>query len=134
MMNGFIGFLFIFGDTGENYSVEKNMKFSFFGGGSRLILGIASALIGLLKFFVPYESNVFILGDLLPALAGITGGFILIFGFYREHSVSDGDMFLSKENVIDRIGDTFLHYRKFFGFALAAVALLHFFFPGALFL
>ena len=129
MMNGFIGFLFIFGDTEENYSVEKNTKFSFFGGGSRLILGIASALIGLLKFFVPYESKVIILGDLLPALAGITGGFILLFGFYREHSAG-----INKESGMDRFGDNLLHYRKFFGFALAAVALLHFFFPGALIL
>ena len=132
VLNGITGFLFIFGDTGENVSVEKSMKFSLFSGGFRLILGILTALVGFLKIFLPYKdpssgSGIPILGDFLPALAGIAAGLMLLFGFYREHSAK-----FENENDLDRIGNAFLRYKKVAGFALIAVALLHFLFPSAL--
>ena len=134
LLNGIIGFLFIFEDTGENDSIEKSMKFSFFSGGFRLILGILTALTGLLKLFLPVKGDtaftgIPILGDFIPALAGIAGGFVLLFGFYKEHTAGSG-----KENDLDRIGDAFLRYKKVSGFVIAAIALLHFLFPKALFL
>ena len=134
LLNGITGFMFIFGDTGENDSIEKSMKFSFSSGGFRLILGILTALTGLVKLFLPVKgesaiTGIPILGDLIPALAGIAGGFILLFGFYRENSAR-----FDKENNLDRIGDSFLRYKKVAGFVLAGIALLHFLFPSALFL
>ena len=134
VLNGIIGFLFIFGDTGENDTIEKSVKFSFTSGGFRLILGILTTLTGLLKLFLPMKgetafAGIPILGDLIPALAGIAGGFILLFGFYRENSTR-----FDKDNDLDRIGDSFLRYKKVLGFVLAAVAVLHFLFPKALFL
>ena len=134
MLNGITGFWFIFGEVGGSDSVEKSMKFSFFGSGFRLILGILAAVIGILKLFLPYKdvtsgSGIPILGDFIPALAGIVGGFILLFGFYREHNTG-----YDKENDLDRIGDAFLRYKKIAGFVLVAVAVLHFLFPSALFL
>jgi hypothetical protein len=128
VLNGVTGFLFIFGDFGENDSVEKSMKFSFFGSGFRLILGILTAFTGIMKLFLPMH-GIPILGDLLPALAGIAGSFILLFGFYREHKAGD-----DRENNLDRIGDAFIRYRKVVGFTLAAIGVLHFIFPEALFL
>jgi hypothetical protein len=134
VLNGITGFWFVFGDVGENDSVEKSMKFTFFGSGFRLILGILTALIGILKLFLPVKgasavSGFPVLGDFLPALAGIAGGFILLFGFYREHKTG-----YDRENDLDRIGDAFIRYRKITGFTLVAIGLLHFLFPGALFL
>jgi len=136
LLNGFAGFLFIFGETGENDSYEKSMKFSFFSGGFRLILGITLALTGFLKFLLPFRgresssiTGIPVLGDLIPAVAGLAGGFILLFGFYREHSAG-----IDKNSDLDRIGDAFLGIRKIAGFILVTVALLHFFFPTALFL
>jgi hypothetical protein len=131
---GITGFWFIFGDIGESDSVEKSMKFSFFGSGFRLILGILATLTGILKLLLPVKgassvSGIPILGDLLPAFGGIAAGFILLFGFYREHKAG-----YDKENDLDRIGDVFLRYRKITGFTLVAIGLLHFLFPGALFL
>jgi hypothetical protein len=128
LLNGVTAFLFIFGDFGESDSVEKSMKFSLFGSGFRLILGILTAFTGIMKLFLPMEGMP-ILGDLIPALAGIGGSFMLLFGFYREHKVGD-----DRENDLDRIGDAFIRYRKVAGFALAAIAVLHFIFPKALFL
>ena len=128
LLNGLTGFMLIIGNIEESGTIEKSMKFSFTGGGFRLIIGIAAAVTGLLKLFSPYM-GVFFLGDLLPALAGIAAGFILIFGFYREHS-NRPDV----EGKLDKIGDIFLRYKKAAGFVLLAIALLHFLFPEPVFL
>jgi len=128
VLNGMAGFLFIIGENENSDSIEKSAKFSIAGGGFRLILGISAALIGLLKLFVPYM-GIPILGDLLPAIAGIAAGFTMIFGFYREHSAK-----IESEGRLDRLGDIFLQYKKAAGFALLAIALLHFLFPRAIFL
>jgi hypothetical protein len=134
VLNGITGFWFIFGDFGESDSVEKSMKFSFFGSGFRLVFGILAALTGILKLLLPVKGEsaaggIPILGDFFPAVAGIAAGFVLLFGFYREHK-TDYD----KEGNLDRIGDVFIRYRKITGFTLIAIALLHFLFYGALFL
>ena len=133
MVNSFIGFLLIFTHTGDTYSTDKNMKFSFFSGGFRLLFGIAAAITGVLKLFIPVENrngtSIYILGDLLPALAGIAAGFILIFNFYRENSSK-----ANTEGQLDRIGDQFLSHKKIIGFSLLAISVLHFFFPTGLFL
>jgi hypothetical protein len=128
LLNGLTGFMLIMGNVEENSTIEKSMKFFLTGSGFRLILGIATVVTGLLKLFSPYM-GVFFLGDLFPALAGIVSGFILIFGFYREHSaIIDG------EGKLDKMGDVFLRCRKVAGFVLLAIALLHFLFPKAIFL
>ena len=133
VLNGIIGFLFVFGDAEEKDSIEKSMKFSFLSGGFHLILGILTALTGFLKFLLPIKNSsgntIYVFGDFIPAVAGIAAGFILLFGFYREHSAN-----IDSENDLDRIGKTFLHNKKIIGFILIAVALLHFLFPTALLL
>jgi hypothetical protein len=133
VFNGFAGFLFIFGDFGGSILAEGDKKFSFKGDGFRLVIGILAAATGLLKLFVPFadpeRATIYILGDLLPALAGFAAGFILIFGFYRERSAQ-----IDTEEKINSLGDTFLQYKKAAGIVILLIALLHFFFPGALFL
>ena len=133
VVNVLIGFLLIFSHTGDNYSTEKKLKFSLASGGFRLLLGIAAAITGVLKLFIPVENrngtSIYILGDLLPALAGIAAGFVLIFDFYRENS-SKADL----DGQLDRIGEQFLNHKKIIGFGLIAVSVLHFFFPAGLFL
>ena len=106
------------------------MKFSPANSTFRLVLGFLTGATGILKLLSPSERPL-ILGDLIPALAGIAAAFILIFGFYREHASSGG---LENEGRLDRIGDTFLRYKKIAGVGLLAVALLHFLFPAVLFL
>jgi len=128
VFNGLAGFLFIFGDLGKNDSGENSGKFSFISDGFCLIIGICAAITGILKLLSPMMGMP-ILGDLLPALAGIVAGFMLIFGFYRERSSN-----VDSGEKINRFGETILHYKKAAGITLIASALLHFFFPAALFL
>ena len=105
------------------------MRFSLRSNTFRLILGIVCAVVGVLKLLSPSMDGMPFFGDLIPALAGITAGFVLIFGYYREQSsVSAG------EGKLDQIGDAFLKYKKGVGFILLAAAALHFLFPQALLL
>ena len=128
VFNGLIGYLLVFGTNSEDGSIEKSIKISLSPDGFRLALGILAAISGILKLFSPIN-NFYILGDLLPAIAGIAAGFILIFGFYRDNSTK-----LEHDGQIDIIGDAFLRYKKIAGIALMVIAALHFLFPTALFL
>jgi hypothetical protein len=131
LFNGVTGCLFIMGDNRTDDTIESSLRFSPGSGMFRFILGIVTAITGVLKLLSPSMGNIPILGDMVPALAGIAGGFILFFGFYREHASSPA---IEPEGKLDRIGETFLRYKKAAGFVLLASALLHFLFPQALFL
>jgi hypothetical protein len=122
--------MFILDDTGESDSIEGSLKFSSRSGVFRLVLGILCTLTGVLKLLSPSQ-DLPILGDLVPALAGFLAGFVLIFGYYREHASIGASV---PEGKLDRIGDAFLKYKKGLGFILLASAALHFLFPQALFL
>jgi hypothetical protein len=129
LCNSVAAYIFIAGDTEEQGSIENSLRFSLRGNTFRLILGIVCAVTGVLKLLSPSMEGIPFFGDLIPALAGFTAGFVLIFGYYREQSsVSAG------EGKLDRIGDAFLKYKKGVGFILLAVAALHFLFPQALLL
>jgi len=134
IFNGLIGFLLVLGDTEEGAVQEKGIKFFFTSWGFRLVLGIITVITGILKFLLPMPNSertaIPILGDFLPALAGIVAGFILIFSFYRENSSKSE----TAEGKLDRIGDTLLQYRKAVGISLLVISVLHFLFPYALFL
>jgi hypothetical protein len=130
LCNSVTGYILILGDGEEPESIETSMKWSLRNATFRLVLGILSAVIGILKLLSPSMDSIPILGDLIPALAGIVSGFILIFGYYREHSSAA----FEGEGKLDRLGDAFLKYKKGVGFIMLASAVLHFLFPQALLL
>jgi hypothetical protein len=130
VLNGVIGFILVFGDAIEGGSTANGFKLFLSSWGFRLVLGILAAITGFLKFLSPIMNKTPVLGDMLPALAGIAAGFTLIFGFYRENSTRNDDT----DGKLDRIGDAFLHYKKAVGISLLVIAALHFLFPTALFL
>jgi len=134
LFNGIVGFLFIFGDSKENSVTEEVNRFSLVNDGFRLILGILAAVTGFLKLLAPMKT--LILGDLIPALAGLIGGFILIYDFYQNRSSKDNDTndASSYRGVFDSFGDILSHHKKTAGIVLLVVAVLHFLFPRALFL
>ncbi|MDR0583836.1 MAG: hypothetical protein LBG57_05730 [Treponema sp.] len=131
LCNSLTAYILILDNTGEAESIEGSLKFSFRSGVFRLVLGILCALTGVLKLLSPSQDSVPVLGDLVPALAGLLAGFTLIFSYYRDHASIGA---FSSEGKFDRIGDAFLKYKKGLGFILLASAALHFLFPGALFL
>ena len=128
LCNGLAGFI-LFREK-EDGTVEEGVRFSMNNPTFHLVLGILSAVTGVLKLLSPIENKFPLLGDLLPAAAGVTAGLILIFGIYRQ----DVTGAVQTAGSLDRIGLSLLHFRKAIGLALISVAILHFLFPLALFL
>ena len=87
----------------------------------RIVLGVITAVTGVIKLFVVVNSKAVFFGDFLPAVAGMTGGLAL---FIEEDN----------ENIAPWLRKVFVTNKLIVGIACLAVALLHFVFPGALFL
>jgi uncharacterized membrane protein HdeD (DUF308 family) len=130
LCNGLGGYILFTAD--EDQAVEKHSLLSLKNPVFHLILGILSIIIGVLKLLWPFESSFYILGDFVPAAAGIINGFLLIFGIYRkETSLSSIE---ETKGTMEHLGENLLVFRKSLGLALLVVALVHFLFPKALFL
>lgn len=93
----------------------------------RLVLGILMVLTGLMKLLSPIQYDVPVVGDLVPALAGLAGGFSILLEWYRNKSTVGVNL----PGVIDKI---FVEGRKYLGIFCIAAGVLHFIFPRVLFL
>jgi hypothetical protein len=106
-------------DTGFHLSLQNET--------SRLILGVLTIVVGLLKILSSVPGDLPVIGDLIPALAGFLAGFALVFEYYRGRST------LEPEHT-DKIEHLLMHNKKWIGFIALAAAGLHFLFPSVLFL
>ncbi len=112
-------------------SEHLGAKISLFGlidklfknAGFRLVLAFLVVVIGLVKLIWPYQ-GIPVLGDLLPAAAGLGGGFTLLYDFMRGKS----DVTSETMTKMDKI---FLNNKFIIGIGLFVVAVLHFFFNWA---
>jgi hypothetical protein len=127
LCNALSGYVLFTGN--ENETPEKPLSFAD-NPTFNLVLGILSAVTGVLKLLSPTVDKIPILGDLVPAITGIAAGLVLIFGIYRQNTSSVS----TSTNSLDSLAGTLLSFRKPLGLGLLAVALLHFLFPQALFL
>ena len=87
----------------------------------RIVLGAVCAVTGIIKLFVVVHTSAVIVGDLLPAVAGMIAGVLLI--------IQD-----NQEKLPEWFNRIFMTNKLIVGFACLGIALLHFVFPGALFL
>jgi hypothetical protein len=124
LLNALSGYLFAFsGDETE----KTGLSFHLSNETVRLVIGILSLLTGLLKILSPVGGNVPVVGDLVPALANLAGGFILVFEFYRNRSTVDS-------MAAERIGEIIEKNRRLTGFVCMSAAVLHLIFFSVLFL
>jgi len=87
----------------------------------RIVLGAVCAVTGVIKLFVVVHTNAVIVGDLLPAVAGMIAGLCLV--------IQD-----NQEKLPEWFNRIFMTNKLIVGFVCLGIALLHFVFPGALFL
>ena len=121
-LNLLAGYLLFFWD--ENGSSESKNNFSLQGDTFILVVGILSALTGLVKLFSPIGRAIPIIGDLIPAAVGLICGFVLLFGYYqRRTSIEDSEHTKKIEGLL--AGN-----KKIIGAAAFVAAVLHFLFPG----
>ena len=126
VLNALAGYLLITAD--EDGVLEFKSGFSLKDETFRLIVGILSILIGLLKILSVVKGDMPVIGDLLPALTGFLSGFILIVEYYRSRSSLD---ISEQSEKIDRL---LLKNKKIIGVAALIAAALHFLFPTVLLL
>jgi hypothetical protein len=124
-LNALAGYALAGGDEQGELGIKGG--FSLSDETVRLVLGILCMATGLLKLLSPAEGGLPILGDFIPALAGILSGFILVLEYYRSHAtVESGEA--------DRVYAGFSRNKKLLGFIAIISAVLHFLFPGVLLL
>ena len=128
-LNALAGYLLFFGDDAvPEFKNGFSLNDEFF----RFIVGILSALTGLLKLLSPIEGDVPVVGDLIPAIVGLLCGFILVFEYYRHRSTIEDSNESSGQT--ERIRIILLGNRKIIGLAALITAALHFIFPKLLLL
>ena len=88
-------------------------------------IGIAAFVVGFLKLLIPVDTVV--VGDLLPALAGLAMGAGLILGILKERGTVAAE-------TVDNLERTVMTYRVPLGIAGLVIGALHFLLPRALFL
>jgi hypothetical protein len=127
LLNGLSGYILSVGGDEPEATIENSIRLSLKNNVFRLVLGILTAVTGLLKLLSPIEGDIPVIGDLIPALLGLAAGFILFFGYYREQSTVESEKINHLDEQIGR-------YKKWLGFILLASSVLHFLFPQALLL
>jgi hypothetical protein len=135
LLNALAGFFLVSGFMNDTGKGESSPEYSsphipaFLKNESlRLVLGVLCMVIGLLKILSSTRGDIPVIGDLFPALAGLTAGFVLVFDFYRNRSV------LEEDQPANNFSRFLLKHRKAVGFAAIASAALHFLFPSVLLL
>ncbi|MCL2472845.1 MAG: hypothetical protein FWF26_04120 [Treponema sp.] len=126
VLNALAGYLLFTGD--DNNVLELKEGFSMKDETFKLVVGILTAVTGLLKLLSPVEGDIPVIGDIVPAVVGLLAGFLLIFGYYQNRSSIELSEHAEK---IDRVlGKN----KKIIGVIALIVAALHFLFPKVLLL
>ena len=129
LMNAAAGLILVFAESDPRDAAETGAAgLSFFETKNlRLIAGILTALTGIMKLLSAVQGDIPVLGDLLPALAGIVGGACLLYEYYKASS----SMSVSLPDILEKI---FVAGRKYVGIFCIVAAAVHFIFPRVLFL
>jgi hypothetical protein len=125
LFNAISGYVLAF--RKEGIQGENAFSFSFDNEVFRLALGAASIFTGLFKILSPVAGNIPVIGDLVPALANLAGGCILIFEYYRNRTTL-------RSEAVEQLGDVVDKNRKIVGFVSIGAAVLHFVFYSVPFL
>ncbi|HKL85000.1 MAG TPA: hypothetical protein VJ861_01550 [Treponemataceae bacterium] len=128
LLNLVTGLMLLFSDR-EDLEVLTDAKISSIARDEtfRLVLGILTSITGFFKLLTAVRGDVPVIGDLLPALAGLSGGFILLYEFYRLRSTLD-------ESTLPKVVYVIVSSKKYVGIACIVVSCLHFLFPTVLFI
>ena len=112
----------------ERFKAFLPFKELFSKNNVKTTIGIAAFVVGFLKLLIRSNpTDVPVVGDLLPALAGLAMGAGLILGIIKERSKVPAE-------TVDNLEKTVMTYRVPLGIAGLVISALHFLVPGALFL
>ncbi len=127
LLNTVTGLVLLFVDTENPDESEKALPSTLRDETFRLVLGVLACVTGFFKLLTAVRGDVPVIGDIFPALAGLAGGFTLLYEFYKSRSALDDDKL---PPVIQKIVSS----KKYVGVVCLIAAGLHFLFPAILFL
>ncbi len=112
----------------KKISFAINSKGTFFDDMTfRLVIAILSGLVGILKLLSTIQNDVPVIGDLIPAIAGLAACFALLVEYYIQKSTTE----VKLPSVLNTV---FINGRKYLGIFCIIAGVLHFIFPRVLFL
>lgn len=88
----------------------------------KIVIGIVSIFVGFIKLFYTVQNDIALVGDFLPATAGIFGGAFIVLQHFDEKS----EYGLTFPEFFENI---FYNGKKYLGFFCIAAGVLHFIFP-----
>jgi len=94
---------------------------------TRLVLGIFTGSVGFFKLLTVVRGDIPVVGDLIPAVAGMIAGFALVLEYYRSRSTTPSE-------ASERLNQILVKNRKWVGIGAILSAAAHFLFPMVLFL
>ena len=92
----------------------------------RLVIGVLAIFIGFMKILSVFSGDLPVIGDFLPAFAGILGGASMLIEYFESSSDSI--------YIPDNIQTIFIDSRKYIGVICVAAGVLHFVFPKVILL
>lgn len=127
-MNIVAGIMLAAGFIDERVSFVSGLK-EFFDGKptAKLTVGLITFVVGIFKLLSVTPGNVPVVGDLLPAVAGLVMGFALSLDYYRSRSTVTSPF-------VERADKLLLKNRNVLGIAGIVIGVLHFLLPRVLFL
>ena len=127
VLNLVSGFVLAGDNLGQKVGAAASLRDYFTERGTaKLVLALLTMVTGLFKILSVTRGDVVVVGDLLPALVGISMGGILGLEYYT-----------GKSSETEELGPFFgflVKNRQIIGYAGIIVAIVHFLFPGVLFL
>ncbi|WP_028975376.1 hypothetical protein [Spirochaeta cellobiosiphila] len=93
--------------------------------GVKGFMGLVTAIIGIVNLLTYTEGAYPIVGDLIPALAGMASGVTLMLEYYKEKATTTSD-------VVDKLDHSVLANKNIIGIATILTGILHFLLPGLL--
>jgi hypothetical protein len=121
-LNVLAGIALLSADYPEGSSPFSGLRSFFRSDSFSLTAGTLSIAAGIFKFLTPIEGDVPVIGDLLPALSGLSSGFSLLLGYYCAKSAVSS-------KTMDRLKRIFIEKRKTLGIIALTAGILHFVFP-----
>lgn len=116
------------GEFGEKLKLNTVFNVDLFSRtGFRLGLGIVTFIVGFLKLLSVSPGDVAVVGDLVPALAGLLMGFTLAFQYYQQRTEV-------RSNTVETLDRVFGRHAARLGIVGVAAALVHFLLHRVLFL
>lgn len=88
----------------------------------KLVIGILTCFTAIIKLLSAFPGSVPVIGDLIPAAAGLLGGAALLIDYYLGQESVESKLNPKLENL-------FIANKKYIGILCIVAALLHFLFP-----